>query len=84
MRAAAATAARVRSLTPREHEVMELVLQGLPNKRIANRLGITEKTVEVHRQRVTRKMGVRGAVELLRAVYALPGALEKPPAPADA
>jgi FixJ family two-component response regulator len=57
---------RIRTLTPREREVMELVVTGYANKRIASRLGICEKTVEVHRRRVMQKMGVRTAVDLVR------------------
>ena len=51
-------------LTERERDVMQLVLQGLPNKLIADRLEISVRTVEVHRARVFDKMEVRSAVEL--------------------
>jgi len=51
-------------LTPRERQVMRLIAAGLANKQIAARLGITEKTVEVHRRQVFSKMRVQGAVEL--------------------
>lgn len=51
-------------LTPREHEVMQLVLAGKFNKVIADELNISMRTVEVHRARVFEKMGVRSAVEL--------------------
>src|SRR5262245_61230756 len=47
---------RYASLTLREREVMELVVFGLPNKRIAGELGISEFTVKAHRGQVTRKM----------------------------
>ena len=51
-------------LTPREQEVMNLVLAGKFNKIIADELNISMRTVEVHRARVFEKMGVRSAVEL--------------------
>ncbi len=52
------------TLTPREREGAELVGQGLMNKVIADRLGIAEKTVQVHRGQVCRKLKVRSAVEI--------------------
>jgi two-component system, LuxR family, response regulator DctR len=52
-------------LTEREREVMRLVVDGQPNKRVADRLGISVRTVEVHRARVFDKMGVKSAVELV-------------------
>lgn len=51
-------------LTERERDVMHLVLAGLPNKVIANRLTISVRTVEVHRARLFEKMAVKSAVEL--------------------
>jgi two-component system response regulator DctR len=51
-------------LTDREAEVMRLVVAGRPNKLIADELGISVRTVEVHRARVFEKMNVRSAVEL--------------------
>lgn len=51
-------------LTEREREVMQLVVEGRPNKLIADALGISVRTVEVHRARVFEKMAVRSAVEL--------------------
>lgn len=51
-------------LTEREREVMRLVVEGRPNKIIADDLGISVRTVEVHRARVFEKMKVRSAVEL--------------------
>ncbi|WP_269531522.1 response regulator transcription factor [Chitinimonas sp. BJYL2] len=55
---------RLSELTPREHEVMVLFLDGKLNKQIADELAISMKTVEVHRARVLDKMGVKSAVEL--------------------
>ena len=51
-------------LTERERDVMRLVVEGLPNKLVADQLDISVRTVEVHRARVFDKMGVRSAVEL--------------------
>ena len=51
-------------LTEREREVMQLVVAGRPNKLIAEELGISVRTVEVHRARVFDKMNVKSAVEL--------------------
>ncbi len=55
---------RLTELTEREHDVMRLVVQGLPNKLIADQLDISVRTVEVHRGRVFDKMEVKSAVEL--------------------
>ncbi len=56
--------ARLTELTEREHDVMRLVIEGLPNKLIADQLEISVRTVEVHRARVFEKMEVKSAVEL--------------------
>lgn len=58
----------VDSLTERERDVMDLVIAGLPNKLVADQLGISVRTVEVHRSRVFDKMGVKSAVELANAL----------------
>jgi len=58
--------ARYDSLTPREREVLPLVLAGLLNKVIADRLGAAETTVKIHRGRVMEKMGARSVAELVR------------------
>ena len=55
---------RIAELTEREREVMRLVVEGLPNKLIADQLSISVRTVEVHRARLFEKMDVRSAVEL--------------------
>ena len=57
---------RVRSLTPRENEVMTLVISGLLNKQIARRLGITEGTVKLHRGHVMEKTGAATIADLVR------------------
>jgi two-component system response regulator DctR len=55
---------RLAELTDRERDVMRLVIEGRPNKLIADELDISVRTVEVHRARVFEKMDVRSAVEL--------------------
>jgi two-component system, LuxR family, response regulator DctR len=55
---------RLAELTERERDVMRLVIEGLPNKLIADQLEISVRTVEVHRSRVFEKMNVKSAVEL--------------------
>lgn len=58
--------ARYESLTPREAEVMALVVKGCANKVIAMDLGVSQRTVELHRARVMQKMAVRSLAELVR------------------
>ncbi len=53
-------------LTPREHEVMTLVTDGKSNKEIAVELGVSAKTVEVHRARMMDKMRADSLAELVR------------------
>jgi FixJ family two-component response regulator len=55
-------------LTPREFEVMQLVITGMLNKQVAAELGVAEKTVKVHRGRVMQKLGVTSVAELVRLV----------------
>lgn len=59
---------RLENLTPREREVMEHMLQGKLNKIIAADLGMSVRTVEVHRARVLEKLGVRNSSEMVRQV----------------
>jgi FixJ family two-component response regulator len=54
------------TLTPREKEILSFLITGMLNKQIAYELGITEKTVKVHRARVMGKMGVVSIAELVR------------------
>ena len=58
-------------LTEREREVMRLVVEGRPNKLIADALDISVRTVEVHRARVFDKMDVKSAVELANLLVSL-------------
>ena len=58
--------ARLESLTPRERQVMDLVVDGQPNKAIAAELGLSLKTVEGHRAHVMEKMKVGSLAELVR------------------
>jgi FixJ family two-component response regulator len=64
-------AARVASLTPREHEVFLLVVLGLLNKQIAYQLGNTERTVKAHRHAVMEKMQVDSLAELVQVASRL-------------
>ena len=66
--------ARWQTLTPREKEVATLIAQGLLNRDVGERLGgISIKTVQVHRSEVCRKLGVKGASGITRAVRAISG-----------
>jgi len=57
---------RIASLTPREHELLELVVAGRSNKVIAEELGISQRTVEIHRARVMKKMAADSVTDLVR------------------
>jgi FixJ family two-component response regulator len=69
--ALAALRARFASLTPREGEVMEGVVEGLLNKQIAAQSGTSEKTVKAHRAQVMRKMQARSLPDLVRMAQRL-------------
>jgi FixJ family two-component response regulator len=62
----AALRRRFETLTPREHDVLALVVAGRMNKEIAAELGTAEQTVKQHRGRVMRKLGVTSVAELVR------------------
>ncbi|MEX3950837.1 response regulator transcription factor [Paraburkholderia sp. EG287B] len=57
---------RVEKLTPREREVMALVVTGRPNKLVADELGAAEKTIKIHRARVMEKMKANSLADLVR------------------
>lgn len=63
-----ATLQPVDGLTPREQEVLRLVVEGHTNKSAGAILGISARTVEIHRLRVQKKLGVRSSAELVRVV----------------
>lgn len=63
--------ARAKDLTPREKEVMDLVVQGLANKAVAAELNISVRTVEIHRGRVMEKMNAGSLSELVRMALRL-------------
>ena len=73
----AETARRLGILTQREREVLDLIICGKLNKQIADVLGISIKTVEVHRARVMEKMGVNSLAELVQSVITV----DSPPGP---
>lgn len=62
---------RRQSLTPRETQVMQLIVSGLMNKQVARELGITEITVQIHRGRIMQKMGARSFAHLVRMAQSL-------------
>jgi FixJ family two-component response regulator len=64
---------RSESLTPREREVMALVVDGKANKVIAIDLGLSERTVEIHRANVMEKMGARSVAHLVKMNLTLDG-----------
>ena len=62
---------RLETLTPREKQVMELVVDGAANKVIAIDLGLSERTVEIHRAKVMEKMGARSVAHLVKLQMSL-------------
>lgn len=62
---------RLESLTPREREVLRLVTTGKANKVMAAELGVSQRTVEIHRARVMEKMGASSLAQLVRMVMDL-------------
>ena len=59
---------RLDKLSPRELEVARLIVEGLPNKTIGQRLDISERTVQVHRLHVMEKLGIHSAAELTQLI----------------
>ena len=64
---------RLHALTPRERDVLDGLAQGLPNKTIAYDLGISPRTVEIHRANLMTKLAVRSLSEALRIAFAAQG-----------
>jgi FixJ family two-component response regulator len=62
----ATATARMESLTTRERQVLALVVVGLPNKEVARSLGISHRTVEIHKARIMFKTGVQNVFDLAR------------------
>jgi FixJ family two-component response regulator len=62
---------RAESLTPREREVLELIVEGKANKVVAIDLGLSERTVEIHRANVMEKMGARSVAHLVKMYLTL-------------
>ena len=59
---------RLESLTPREKDVLQLLVQGQQNKVMAGELGLSQRTVEIHRAHVMEKMGAQSVAQLVRMV----------------
>lgn len=64
--------ARLKTLSPRERDVLEGLARGLPNKLIAHELGISHRTVEIHRARMMAKLGVQSLSQALRLAFTDP------------
>jgi len=60
------------SLTPREHEVLAQIVDCASNKEAAARLGISRRTVEIHRAHIMQKLGAKNSVDLMRIVLGTP------------
>jgi RNA polymerase sigma factor (sigma-70 family) len=68
---------RFNALTPREQEVISMVVSGMLNKQIARQLGTAENTVKVHRSRAMEKMNARSIADMVRMIEKLKGPAEK-------
>jgi FixJ family two-component response regulator len=62
---------RIAKLTPREHQIMDMIVQGKANKVIAIDLGVSQRTVETHRTRIMRKMQAKSLAELVQMAVRL-------------
>jgi len=65
-----------KSLTPREQEVISMVVSGMLNKQIADQLGTAENTVKVHRSRAMEKMHAQSVAELVKMIGKLESSVE--------
>lgn len=61
---------RVDALTPRERQVLAEIMAGASNKEAGRKLGISPRTIEVHRARIMEKLGAKNAADLVRIVFA--------------
>lgn len=68
---------RIKSLTPREHEIMDRMIEGQANKVIAIELEISQRTVEIHRSRVMHKMGTHSLAHLVRMVLSVKNLIDE-------
>lgn len=68
---------RIGKLTPREHEVLDLLVTGKSNKEIAEALGISPRTIDVHRARVMQKLEARNLPNLVHLVLAAQAAIRQ-------
>jgi two-component system CheB/CheR fusion protein len=76
-------AAHLEGLTPRQVEVMEMVLAGHPSKNIAADLGIRQRTVENHRMRIMKRTGAKSLPALARLALIAVGGEAQPPTPQE-
>jgi len=76
-------ATHLEGLTPRQIQVMEMVLAGQPSKNIAADLGISQRTVENHRMRIMKRTGSRSLPALARLALIASGGEASPPAPQE-
>ncbi|MCF6198841.1 MAG: response regulator [Hyphomicrobiaceae bacterium] len=64
---------RLHELSPREHEVLDLIVEGNTNKEIGYRLGIADKTVEAHRAKIMEKTKARTLQDLMKLIFSIAG-----------
>jgi FixJ family two-component response regulator len=62
---------RFKTLTPRERDVFEKLITGASNKEVGRRLGISPRTIEIHRARILKKLGVKSVADLVRMAMRL-------------
>jgi DNA-binding NarL/FixJ family response regulator len=55
------------SLTPREHQILGLIWEGLRNREISDQLGVSPKTVEVHRAKIMKKLQARNTAQMIKS-----------------
>ena len=70
---------RLRTLTRREREVLEMVISGTPNKAMAANLGVSQRTIEFYRQRIMEKMQAESLAQLVRMTMEIGGIPKLPP-----